>query len=200
MAKVKDESIEVAKELGVDPEEFKRRRAYWLISLKQSNKEKRLELLSFIEDASGLRPTQPNLREISYQHSVHVREDIEYSKQVEKLLKTLPYPLPAANSTQDCYHLTHFTNAVIFCALKQKLDGYSQANRPTRFRDWKTTVLKLYKVEEDVEARAEALQMAYLTMCAWLPKLETKPKPNNLETRMDKLEKRVKKLETLCSP
>lgn len=185
MAKIDKDKL-AAEQLGITLDEFKKRKALWLISLKQGNKERRKKLLNFVEEVSGLRPTQTNLRSLSRRHGLMVKEGVTYSKQVEKLFSSLPFSLPAANSPQDCYHLTHFTNAVVLCVLKPNAQPYySEVN-----------VLKLYNIEEDEEARVEALQLAYQTMSSWLPeRVKETPKKPSLQERMNNLEKRVKKIE-----
>jgi hypothetical protein len=179
-----EEVEEISKQLGISVEEFLKKKVTWLKSIQSGNKERRKQLLEFIETSSGLHPSQSILRGLSWEHTVLLKQDNSYAKQVETVLRGLTLPIFGADSPQDRYHLTHFVNALLLC-----LYGSPQPRKEP------VTIQRLFEVEENEEARAETLQLIYQTLKQLLPKTFVQIPQNTLTNRVKNLEQRVEKLE-----
>ncbi len=101
-------------QLGITEEVFREKEKEFTEQLKASIRKDRKRLLRHVKQTFHIPTNQEQLRALSWTHSALTNLDVRYQETCIGFFKQLPeLPLRAASSTQDAYHLMHFTHAVL---------------------------------------------------------------------------------------
>jgi len=121
--------------------------------------------------------TQKIIRQMSWTHYSLMGEIgyEEYNHKVSQFMSNLP-TYPAANSSQEVYHLTHFINAVLLCAFCPNYSSLMVSSQTELMRVCVT-------VSEDEEEQLEAKASLMNALIQLFPK---KKKPTPLTSKEDK--------------
>lgn len=181
-----------------EPNEYDARLPEYIRETRRALSRAKGQLRRYIVASLGIKPSQSNIRRLSWYHQNVYTTDRLYRKAADRVVEgyTLPIPTSAA-SPQDAYHHTHFIGAVTLAMLRPHFNIHiSMSALPERgsvaIKYTDTTTDSLLATENQLSIYQHLLKLIS----------EDKPKIgtiDGLEERVEELERKVESIQRTIS-